>query len=559
MIAKKITLFYKHIFYILTPALLVLTVSCGNELSEQTEQDTLTDDEAYLSISIGGQQNERTILPESISLSDLTFVLSGVKDGGERIVLRRWATSDTISSAPIRTKAGMWNLTLDAYKQGIHMLTAVQNSIFLYGKDNNVVFYLEGVSETPGSIDVSFVFPVGTAAVPGVKKIVAELVSDATETKADTKTLSPSAYESDNTKEYVRYINNSVPAGYYFLRFYIYQDESSSYTDFYCTYIYVMPFTLSSEKEEITSLSKIYSIKFDLNGGTWSEDAVIPTKFSKFTSLKLPTEATFSNSNWSDAYIVGWYEKRDDGNYADAQIITELPAGTTKDVELCAKWNIVCTDENIEYAFANLPTGRFGIKLSAASNNYSQKKLDDDSKFIDLDFSEMNEDLSWHSSYRDSHSIISINLENVSFIPDDAFFNTNIKELYIPESVQSTGINIFSECRLLETVQISAKITDFDRWFQSCSSLKSVVIPDTVSYIHGDAFEGCTNLTYLYIPVSVKNIEWEIVYNTPNLTHITYGGTKQQFDNILIEQYGTNGFTGKTIVCTDGSFVYSDK
>ena len=60
-----------------------------------------------------------------------------------------------------------------------------------------------------------------------------------------------------------------------------------------------------------------------------------------------------------------------------------------------------------------------------------------------------------------------------------------------------------------------------DRAFQSCDSLTSVTIPDSVMRIYAGAFESCTNLTNIYIPGSVTYISDEVFSYCTNLVSIT--------------------------------------
>ncbi|MBO5773374.1 MAG: leucine-rich repeat domain-containing protein, partial [Clostridia bacterium] len=54
--------------------------------------------------------------------------------------------------------------------------------------------------------------------------------------------------------------------------------------------------------------------------------------------------------------------------------------------------------------------------------------------------------------------------------------------------------------------------------FSGCSSLTSVVIPDSVTSIGSDAFSGCSSLTSVVIPDSVTSIGYNTFYGCNNLT-----------------------------------------
>lgn len=82
-------------------------------------------------------------------------------------------------------------------------------------------------------------------------------------------------------------------------------------------------------------------------------------------------------------------------------------------------------------------------------------------------------------------------------ISNYAFRNcTTLKSIVIPDSVQNIGIEAFSGCTALESVVMEGVVSmDFSA-FSGCTSLKSVSIADTIEYMPHNVFEGCTSLVY---------------------------------------------------------------
>ena len=84
---------------------------------------------------------------------------------------------------------------------------------------------------------------------------------------------------------------------------------------------------------------------------------------------------------------------------------------------------------------------------------------------------------------------------------------TSLQSVVIPDSVTKIGERAFSGCTFLQSIIIPDSVTKIgDYAFSGCTSLQSVVIPDGVTYIGDYAFSGCTSLQSVVIPDSVTEI-----------------------------------------------------
>ena len=104
------------------------------------------------------------------------------------------------------------------------------------------------------------------------------------------------------------------------------------------------------------------------------------------------------------------------------------------------------------------------------------------------------------SSFKDSHNLtISVGFfENCS----------SLTSITIPNSVTSIGSSAFSGCSALTSITIHNSVTSIESCaFYGCSSLTSITIPNSVTSIGGSAFRNCSELTSVTIPNSVTSIE----------------------------------------------------
>lgn len=92
-------------------------------------------------------------------------------------------------------------------------------------------------------------------------------------------------------------------------------------------------------------------------------------------------------------------------------------------------------------------------------------------------------------------------------IGNEAFQESRIKELIIPDTVYNIGFAAFYNCVDLKTVQFSANLKVIERSaFNGCISLTQLKLPDSLEEIGERAFFNCTALRQVFIPKSVGHI-----------------------------------------------------
>lgn len=79
----------------------------------------------------------------------------------------------------------------------------------------------------------------------------------------------------------------------------------------------------------------VYPLTLDIGGGTWAQGYTAPTEYDNMQAFALPGNGDLSRPGYTFA---GWFAKDEGGNLA-GEAVTEIAAGSTGAVSLCAKWN----------------------------------------------------------------------------------------------------------------------------------------------------------------------------------------------------------------------------
>lgn len=104
--------------------------------------------------------------------------------------------------------------------------------------------------------------------------------------------------------------------------------------------------------------------------------------------------------------------------------------------------------------------------------------------------------------------------ETVFKIGRNAFINTDIKSIFLPDSITEIGDGAFSYCKLLSSVKLSNNLCKIGRNAFNNTCIKDIVIPDNVNFIDNGAFMDCKFLSSVKLPKKVKSISSETFVNT---------------------------------------------
>ena len=130
------------------------------------------------------------------------------------------------------------------------------------------------------------------------------------------------------------------------------------------------------------------------------------------------------------------------------------------------------------------------------------------------------------------------------------------------------GLNIFNDeipyryfwaCKDLTSIDLS-KITHIgDSAFQSCSNLRNVILSSNLKSIGNYAFEACTSLEHVDLPYTLESIDYGAFGMCNNLKSVKYGGSLEQFKNLLKNRSPISYFPFETTIqCADIALPYKN-
>ncbi|MBR4626660.1 MAG: leucine-rich repeat domain-containing protein [Ruminococcus sp.] len=132
----------------------------------------------------------------------------------------------------------------------------------------------------------------------------------------------------------------------------------------------------------------------------------------------------------------------------------------------------------------------------------------------------------------------------VTSVRDNAFYCcTSLRKMILPDTVRNMGHHCFYGCTGLEEITLPARLSELGMGcFEGCAMLKKVQLPDTLTVIPDSCFRRCSSLTTVIIPQNVTDIEKFCFCACTSLYYVSFGGR--------LKTVGTGAFYQCTVLDT---------
>ena len=254
----------------------------------------------------------------------------------------------------------------------------------------------------------------------------------------------------------------------------------------------------------------------------------IPKNVKKIEKLVFENCTSLLSVTWNAKSCVG-LEDTDDyygvfgSNDNPASIVSLVFGGEVEYIPayLCRyATNIISI--TIPKSVKSIGEGAFNSCYSLSKTSYTGSIAD----WCDIKFenSSSNPIIYSHNLYINNKEVKDLVIPNgVDSVHNYAFAKcSSLNSVTIPSSVKSVGYAAFSSCSNLKTITISDGLTNIEEEaFSQCSGLTSITIPNSVTTIGEDAFAYCSGLTSIEIPNSVTTIREGAFEFCSSLTYLS--------------------------------------
>ena len=506
--------------------------SCSNLLEQSPIelQANLQERTAYLKVSVGGKA-ARTVMPVSDEADFTSLVLKGTKSGGSEEALGSWENLSAMQNAAIPVTSGSWTFTLTAKKGGTSLSGSLQKEIA--PGENSLSFNLSisDIGNGDGNFSITLNFAEAENAGRVTKALATlENIDGTVVAGLNGQLLTPS-------ENAVTFSANGIAAGTYRAKVVFYATEGG--TDFelatYRELVQISSNLASTATRTIESFDSLYTITYNLNGGTLADGATLQeTVTRKSEAITLP-------SLTRDYYTFdGWFT---DESFADGTQVTRLE-NFTDNVSVYAKFTpitytityVLNGGTNADGAVTTytmdddikLPTP---TKAESAFKGWYTVEDFSDSKLTGWSKGKLHEDITlyarWNIYIEVKSGLAASEIKKITS-------NTTIKvkkdksndkdSVYIPSLSNALKELLKTNSDVLVTLDISEFnniVMDEDKKFSGCANLEEIIFPYSVSKFDTlPGFGGCTRLESITIPSGIKTISERCFYNCTSLKSV---------------------------------------
>ncbi len=314
---------------------------------------TTDDNAAYLTLTLDDASVSKTLLPDVQGAVFGNLVLKGTRQGESQKTLGSWASAAAMQSASVPLEVGIWTFNLSATSGGSSFSGTLQKEIV--SGQNQLLFSLalDDIGSGPGSFSLALSFD-GAANAQNVSRVVASLENM-------DKTI-VSGYEPKNlavANNAVTFSGSQITAGTYRAKIKFYASVNGGDTEIasWSELVQIASGFDSSASRTIESFDELYTITYELNGGSFADGTVAPETFTRRSNVTLPSleNVLRNDSDYGGTYkAIAWCT---DENCVAGSEITNVE-NIAQNITVYAKWPVLYT---ITY---NLKGGSFASEYS---------------------------------------------------------------------------------------------------------------------------------------------------------------------------------------------------
>ena len=508
----RIKAMLKRVMFILAGS--IILASCQNNMETQ---------EAYLTFSEVASRAATQVNPNYTIYDFERFTLTGSNSNHDNLELGTWDNYDSLLQASVSIpELGYWDFTLKATKKGT-VFSSIDsknidygaNSVFFelspeeYGKEGNgsvrIGFKLQNIPYVKNGNNIQIDYDVTFKVVKILENLEFEAEKPATLVYGKPNTFS------QLVDVFALWETESIPAGDYFVYFYVNKGDIKHIVKKVLS-VTVSPDVLTTNEDKYNSgTSDEYftitetaisdnmgvtecSITYNLNGGSFDSMQIIPDSYNILSStdtvLPTPTKEGYNFGGWYTSPFYYYTE------------VTSIPAGSSQDYSLYAKWEIITY--NITYE----------LNGGTISESYATTYTVEDSITLPTPTKDGYEFYGWYTS-------------------QDFDYDTKISKI----NSGSTGdLTLYAEWGLNRhyiNYELNGGTIDgeYERYFTVDSSDISLPTPTRTGYNFGgwyttSTFDAGTGISFIPTGTSADvNVyaNWKIV--TYNITYELNGGT----------------------------------